>query len=163
MRILACCITAFSPATRSGWRALSGVTGGIWWLKRAARSNACKKALIERNVQLSNVLSDLSGMRIIGAIRKGQRAPAQLAALVEPEGKATPEDIAKSLEGIAECDLQLRDHLASLGSKGDLKTQPIGPKPKGKRGSRNAPQFALRTECIALPESTVRQSTAWMY
>ncbi|PYT23147.1 MAG: hypothetical protein DMG57_32950 [Acidobacteria bacterium] len=37
-------------------------------------------------------------------------------------------------------------HLESLGSKRDLKTQPIGPKPKGKKGSRNAPQFDLRTE-----------------
>jgi transposase len=131
-----------------------------------------QKALIEMNVQLSNVLSDLSGvsgMRIIAAILKGRRDPAQLAALVEPEVKATPEDIAKSLEGnwraellfvlkqqvelyrvyqdkIGDCDLQLRDHLESLGSKVDLKTQPIGPKPKGKKGSRNAPQFDLRTE-----------------
>jgi transposase len=47
---------------------------------------------------------------------------------------------------ITDCDLQLRKHLESLGSKRDLKTQPIGPKPKGKRGSRNAPQFDLRTE-----------------
>jgi transposase len=131
-----------------------------------------QKALIEMNVQLSNVLSDLSGvsgMRIIGAILKGQRDPAQLAAMVEPEVKATPEDIAKSLEGnwrdellfvlkqqvelyrvyqdkIGDCDLQLRQHLESLGSKVDLKTQPIGPKPKGKKGSRNAPEFDLRTE-----------------
>jgi hypothetical protein len=40
----------------------------------------------------------------------------------------------------------LRRHLESLGSKVDPKTQPIGPKPKGKKGSRNAPQFDLRTE-----------------
>src|ERR1700730_12192389 len=93
----------------------------------------------------------------------------KLATSVEPEVKATPEDIAKSLEGnwreellfvlsqhvelyriyqskIADCDLQLRKHLESLGSKVDLQTHPIGPKPKGKRGSRNAPQFDLRTE-----------------
>jgi len=131
-----------------------------------------QKALIEMNVQLSNVLSDLSGvsgMRIIGAILKGQRDPAQLAALVEPEVKATPEDIAKSLEGnwrdellfvlkqqvelyrlyrekIGDCDVQLRRHLESLGSRVDPRTQPLGPKPKGKRGSRNAPEFDLRTE-----------------
>jgi len=131
-----------------------------------------QKALIEMNVQLSNVLSDLSGvsgMRIIGAILKGQRDPAQLAALVEPEVKATPEDIAKSLEGnwrdellfvlkqqvelyrlyqekIGDCDVQLRRRLESLGSRVDPRTQPLGPKPKGKRGSRNAPEFDLRTE-----------------
>ena len=131
-----------------------------------------QKVLTEMNVQLSNVLSDLSGvsgMKIIGAILEGERDPWKLAALVEPEVKATPEDIAKSLEGnwreellfvlrqqvelyriyqekIADCDLQLRKHLESLGSKVDLKTQPIGPRPKGKKSSRNAPAFDLRTE-----------------
>jgi len=131
-----------------------------------------QKVLTEMNVQLSNVLSDLSGvsgMKIIGAILHGERDPWTLAALVEPGVKATPEDIAKSLEGnwreellfvlrqhvelyriyqekISDCDLQLRKHLESLSSKRDLKTQPIGPKPKGKKGSRNAPQFDLRTE-----------------
>ena len=131
-----------------------------------------QKVLTEMNVQLSNVLSDvsgMSGMRIIGAILEGERDPWKLAALVEPEVKATPEDIAKSLEGnwreelvfvlrqqvdlyriyqekITDCDLQLRKHLESLGSKRDLKTQPIGPRPKGKKSSRNAPAFDLRTE-----------------
>jgi transposase len=131
-----------------------------------------QKVLTEMNVQLSNVLSDLSGvsgMKIIGAILEGERNPWKLASLVQPGVKATPEDIAKSLEGnwreellfvlrqqvelyriyqekINDCDLQLRKHLESLGSKRDLKTQPIGPKPKGKKGSRNAPQFDLRTE-----------------
>jgi transposase len=131
-----------------------------------------QKVLTEMNVQLSNVLSDLSGMSgmtIIGAILKGERDPWTLAALVQPEVKATREDIAKSLEGnwreellfvlrqhvefyriyqekIADCDLQLRKHLESLGSKLDLRTQPIGPRPKGKKNSRNAPSFDLRTE-----------------
>jgi len=131
-----------------------------------------QKVLTEMNVQLSNVLSDLSGMsgmKIIGAILEGERNPWELAALVEPEVKATPEDIAKSLEGnwreellfvlrqqvelyriyqekITDCDLQLRRHLESLGSKRDLKTQPIGPRPKGKKSSRNAPSFDLRSE-----------------
>ena len=131
-----------------------------------------QKALTEMNMQLSNVLSDLSGMSgmtIIGAILKGERDPWTLAALVQPEVKATREDIVKSLEGnwreellfvlrqqvefyriyqekIADCDLQLRKHLESLGSKLDLRTQPIGPRPKGKKNSRNAPSFDLRTE-----------------
>ena len=131
-----------------------------------------QKVLTEMNVQLSNVLSDLSGMsgmKIIGAILEGRRDPWELAALVEPEVKATPEDIAKSLEGnwreellfvlrqhvelyriyqekIGDCDLQLRKHLESLGSKIDLKTLPIGSRPKGKKNSRNAPSFDLRME-----------------
>jgi transposase len=131
-----------------------------------------QKVLTEMNVQLSNVLSDvsgMSGMKIIEAILEGERDPWKLATFVEPEVKAKPEDIAKSLEGnwreellfvlrqhvelyriyqekITDCDLQLRKHLESLGSKIDLKTQPIGNRPKGKKKSKNAPGFDLRTE-----------------
>ena len=131
-----------------------------------------QKVLTEMNVQLSNVLSDvsgLSGMKIIGAILEGERDPWKLATFVEPEVRASPENIAKSLEGnwrdellfvlrqhvelyriyqekITDCDLQMRKHLESLGSKVDLKTQPIGQRPKGKKNSKNAPGFDLRTE-----------------
>ena len=131
-----------------------------------------QKVLTERNVQLSNVLSDISGvsgMKVIKAILDRVRDPWELAALVEPGVKATPEDIVKSLEGnwreellfvlrqhvefyqiyqkkIRACDLQLRKHLQSLGSKLDLQAQPLGPRPKGKKLSRNAPTFDLRTE-----------------
>jgi transposase len=131
-----------------------------------------QKVLTEMNMQLSNVLSDISGvsgMKIIQAILDGARDPWELAALVEPGVKATPEDIVKSLEGnwreellfllrqhvefyqiyqnkIRACDLQLRKHLQSLGSKLDLRAQPLGPRPKGKQASRNAPAFDLRTE-----------------
>jgi transposase len=49
-------------------------------------------------------------------------------------------------EKIVDCDLQLRQHLESLGSTVDIQAQPIGPKPKGKKGSRNAPHFDSRTE-----------------
>ena len=131
-----------------------------------------QKVWTEMNMQLSNVLSDISGvsgMKIIQAILDGARDPWELAALVEPGVKATPEDIVKSLEGnwreellfvlrqhvefyqiyqkkIRACDLQLRKHLQSLGSKLDLQAQPLGPRPKGKRLSRNTPAFDLRTE-----------------
>ena len=111
-----------------------------------------QKALTEMHVQLGNVLSDLSGvsgMNIIQAILEGDRDPKALAALVIPGVKATPEDIIKSLEGnwreelifvlrqhlelyriyqekVTDCDLQLRKHLESLGSKVDLEKQPLG-------------------------------------
>src|SRR6516225_11971194 len=124
------------------------------------------------NVQLSNVWSDIrgvSGRNMIQAILEGERDPWTWAAWVEPGGKATPEDIVKSLEGnwreelwfvlrqqvelyriyqekTRDCDLQLRKHLESLGSKVDLPTQPLGPRPKGNKNSRNAPAFDLRTE-----------------
>jgi hypothetical protein len=128
--------------------------------------------LIEMNVQLSSVLSDLSGvsgMSMIAAILDGERDPGTLAALAQPEVKASAHDIVKSLEGnwreellfvlrqdveldrmyqkkIHDCDLQVHKHLESFGSVVDLQTQPIGPRPKGKKGSKNAPHFDLRTE-----------------
>jgi transposase len=131
-----------------------------------------QKALIEMNIQLTSVLTDISGvsgMTIIGAILKGERDPWTLAALAQPGVKAIPANIAKSLEGnwreellfvlqqevelyrvyqdkIAACDQQLRRHLETFGSKIDLEVQPIGPRPKGKKGSNNAPAFDLRTE-----------------
>jgi transposase len=135
-----------------------------------------QKALIEMNIQLSNVLSDLSGvsgMRIVDAILAGQRDPHALAALANPHVKATKAQIAKSLEGnwrdellfvleqelklyrtyhqqIGECDLELQSQLRAMPGKVDLATQPIGPRPKGKRARGNAPQFDLRTELYRL-------------
>ena len=106
--------------------------------------------------------------------------------MVEPGVKATPKDVAKRLEGnwreellfvlrqhvelyriyhkkIRACDLQLRKHLDSWGSKLDLKTQPIGPRPKGKHNSQNAPAFDLRTDLYPLQASTGPKSTASMF
>ena len=121
-----------------------------------------QKALIEMNIQLSNVLSDssgVSGMNIIGAILKGERDPWTLAAMVEPEVKAALQEIARSLEGnwrdelvlvlgqhrdlyrfyqerIAHCDVRLRQHLESFGSKVDLAVQPIAAEAKRQKGSK---------------------------
>ena len=145
---------------------------GNWVAQAGSVIQRLQKVLTEMNVQLTTVLSDLSGisgMQIIKAILDGERDPWALASLVQPEVKATREDIAKSLEGnwrkellfilnqevesynlyqkkISECDLELRKHVESMGSRINLGTQPIGPKPKGKRGSKNAPDFDLRTE-----------------
>ena len=132
-----------------------------------------QKALTEMNLQLSNVLSDLSGvsgMKIVQAILNGERDPQVLAAMADPQVKAPPEGIAKSLEGnwrpellfvlqqqldqyrmlqsqIAECDRMLQPHLHTMAPKIDLATQPLGPRPKGKRAQGNAPHlFDLRTE-----------------
>jgi len=120
------------------------------------------------NIQLGNVLSDLSGvsgLRIIGAIWKESAIPGTWP-LWSSRGKGHGEDIARpegnwreellfvlrhrwnlpDLPGkIADCDVQLR-RIWVVRIKVDLEAQPIGPKPKGKKGSRNAPQFDLRTE-----------------
>ena len=103
-----------------------------------------QKVLIEMNVQLSNVLSDISGvsgMNIIQAILDGERDPWELAALAAPGVKATSEEIVKSLEGnwrqellfvlrqqvelyrtyqekIRDCDLELRRQTRVQGGSG---------------------------------------------
>jgi hypothetical protein len=44
----------------------------------------------------------------------------------------------------------LQQHLRSMESKVDLTTQPIGPRPRGKRARGIAPKFDLRTELYRL-------------
>jgi transposase len=102
-----------------------------------------QKTLTQMNIQLANVISDLSGwtgMRIVRAILAGERDPQALAALSHPGIRATRDVIAKSLEGtwqpdlvfvlqqevamydayqqrIAECDQALQDHLKGIPNR----------------------------------------------
>ena len=102
-----------------------------------------QKALTQMNIQLANVISDLSGwtgMRIVRAMLAGERDPQALAALSHPGIHANRATIAKSLEGtwrvdllfvlqqevttydaylqrIAECDQALEQHLGRLADK----------------------------------------------
>ena len=130
-----------------------------------------QKALTQMNVQLANVISDISGLTgqaIIRAIVAGERNPLKLAALSDPRVHASREEIAKSLEGnwrpellfvlqqevdmydiyqkrIAECDQRLQKHLASLTHP--LPLQPPTQKPKTKKpAAKNAPRFDLSSE-----------------
>src|SRR4029079_9634599 len=67
-----------------------------------------QKVLTQMNIQLANVISDLSGwtgQRIVRAILAGVRDPATLAALSHPGIHATQDTIAKSLEGTWQPDL----------------------------------------------------------
>jgi transposase len=154
-------------AARTLWRQRGNLVG-----EASSAIQRMQKTLVEMNIQLSTVLSDISGasgMGIISAILKGERDPWKLAALAQPGVKAAPREIALSLEGnwrqellfvlgqevelyrvyqkkIADCDRQIRKHLESFRSKVDLKVQPMGRKPRNKGNSKNAPQFELRTE-----------------
>jgi len=71
----------------------------------AARSTQCQhmqKALCQMNLQLSQVLSDVtgvSGLAIIGAILQGERDPAKLATLADRRVRAKPATIQKALQG----------------------------------------------------------------
>jgi transposase len=70
-----------------------------------ARSTQCQhmqKALLQMNVQLPHVLSDVtgvSGLAIIDAILKGERDPVKLAALVDRRVRASQQTIQQALRG----------------------------------------------------------------
>jgi transposase len=130
-----------------------------------------QKALIQMNVQLTNVLSDVSGttgMAIIREIVRGQRDPRQLAQYRESNVKASEEEIARSLEGtwnqrhlfelkqqlinfdhyqemIRDCDQELHRHLQTLEDKSDGGKLP--PVQRNKRARGHVPEgFDLRAE-----------------
>jgi transposase len=131
-----------------------------------------QKVLTQMNVQLANVISDLSGLTgqaIVRAILVGERDPWRLAQLSDARIQASRREIAKSLEGnwrpellfvlgqevemydtyqrrVAECDQQLRDHLASFAE--NLSPRPSEGEPKRKKANaaKNAPRFDLGSE-----------------
>jgi transposase len=130
-----------------------------------------QKALTQMNLQLSNVISDISGLTgqsIIRAILNGERDPQQLARFRDPRVKVTAAVIAKSLEGtwrdellfvlqqefdsyqgfqkkMEECDEKLYEHLQKMEGKADPKTLPAYK--RNKRPHGNVPEkFDLRDE-----------------
>jgi transposase len=72
-------------------------------LKDAGRAvQHIQKVLTEMNVQLTNAISDISGvtgMNIVRAILRGERNPHELAKLRDPRIQASEAEIAHSLEG----------------------------------------------------------------
>jgi hypothetical protein len=82
---------------RTYWRQrLQHVTGAATCVQRM------QKALTQMNIQLANVISDLSGVTgqlIVRAIVAGERDPRKLAELSHPRIQASRGEIAKSLEG----------------------------------------------------------------
>ncbi len=61
-----------------------------------------QKALVQMNIQLTQVLSDitgLTGLAIIRAIVAGERDPVTLAQLRKPNCKSSEDQIAKALTG----------------------------------------------------------------
>jgi len=130
-----------------------------------------QKTLTQMNVQLANVISDLSGLTgqtIVRAIVAGEREPKRLAALRDPRVQASQEEIVESLQGnwrpellfvleqevamydtyqqrIAECDKKLQEHLADFGDKVSPPTLDAQPKKK-RKAAKNAPHFDLTSE-----------------
>jgi transposase len=133
-----------------------------------------QKTLTEMNVQLANVISDLSGMTgmaIVQAILDGERDPRKLALLRDPHIKASKEEIIRSLEGnwreellfvlrqvhelyythvesIRECDQRIEAQLKTIEAKVDPVAQPL-PEARAKNrlpNRKHIPQFRLREE-----------------
>jgi transposase len=149
-----------------------------YWRQRAEHARGIgtcilrmQKALTQMNLQLANVISDLSGVtgqKIVRAIVAGERDPRKLAELSDPRIHASKEDIAKSLEGnwrqdllfvlhqevkmydiyqqrIAECDQQLEKHLAHFADTVLPQATEEAQKKKAKP-NKNTPQFHLSGE-----------------
>ncbi|MEW5624835.1 IS110-like element ISPpu9 family transposase [Pseudomonas putida] len=69
---------------------------------QAQTLNRMQKAMSQMNIQLANVISDISGvtgMKILRAICAGERDPVQLAELTDRRIKAGKEAVARSLHG----------------------------------------------------------------
>ncbi len=132
-----------------------------------------QKALTQMNLQIHNVISDITGvtgLAIIDAILSGERSPQKLAALKNGRIKASKDTIAKSLEGdylpehvftlkqslqvyrhyqqmVAECDREIENHLNTFDSRIDVDKKPPPPATStSRRGKGNEPNFDLRTQ-----------------
>jgi transposase len=121
-----------------------------------------QKVLTQMNVQLANVISDLSGLTgqtIVRAMLAGERDPRKLAELSHPQIRASREEIARSLEGnwrpellfvlkqelemydtyqrrMAECDGELKAHLNSFADKLAPEPAPDGPRSENGQGNK---------------------------
>jgi transposase len=141
----------------------------------AAHVQHMQKALVQMNVRLQHVLSDLSGqsgLAIIDALLSGERDPARLAQLRDPRVKASEATIRKALVGdwrpehlftlrqaresyrycqslIRECDAEIEQRLAALRSQVDpTRTPPPAPPrpPRAHKGELHLADADLRTE-----------------
>ena len=130
-----------------------------------------QKALTQMNIQLANVLSDISGksgQAIIKAILQGERDAGELAALCNGRVQASQEEVAASLEGnwqddllfvlqqeqdgyefcqtqMAECDRHLEQCLQQRADRSQGASLPVEKrKERRKKKKGNKPQFELR-------------------
>jgi transposase len=144
--------------------------------------------MAQMNIQLANVLSDVSGMTgqaIIKAILAGERDPHALAALRDWRVKAGEEEIARSLEGnwqedqlfvlkqeqdsnefcqkqIAQCDQLLQQYLLQQEDRSQGASLPEEKRRERLRKKKkgNAPQFDPRTELFRMTGADLTQIDA---
>jgi transposase len=147
-------------------------------IKSAARHvQRIQKALTQMNLQLANVLSDVTGktgQAILKAILAGERNPTLLAEFRDNRVKASKEQIARSLEGnwqedllflvkqeqdayefcarqIAECDERLQQYLKRRADRSAGAPLPNEKRPERLRKKKeNKPRFDLRAELFRM-------------
>ena len=134
-----------------------------------------QKALLQMNVQLNHVVSDITGvtgMSIIRAIVSGQRDPHKLAEFRDVRCKASTATVAAALYGnyrtehvftltqalelydfyqakVAECDVRIERALAELSADTEPAPAPL-PAPRHKARAPNAPSFDVRAALYKL-------------
>src|SRR5215472_685011 len=144
-----------------------------------------QKVLTEMNVQLANVISDLSGMtglRVLQAILDRERDSWKLAGLACPGIQASRKELAQSLEGhwreellfvlrqtheiyftflqnIRQCDECIEAHLKTMEAKVDELARPLpAARPKNRLPRRkHIPQFDLRAELYRVTGADLTQ------
>jgi len=154
-------------------------------LVRAAASHIqrMQKALTQMNIQLANVLSDISGVTgqaIIKAILAGEREPHKLAALRDCRVRASEEQIAQYLEGnwqedllfvlqqeqeayefcqqqMAACDRQLEQYLQQSEDRSQGASLPEEIRKGRLQKKGHKPQFDLRAELFRITGTNLTQ------
>jgi transposase len=138
---------------------------------RAAHIQHMQKALQQMNVQLAQVLTDITGMTglaIIRAIVAGERDPVHLARFRDPRCAHSTEDIAKALTGhyrpehvfalqqalalydvytaqVRECDAEIARQFQAITPVWDDDLPPLNRQDKALSHSKNAPAYDARS------------------
>jgi transposase len=139
---------------------------------RAAHIQHMQKALQQMNVQLTQVLSDITGETGLAILRKilaGDRDPVALAQLRDPRCRSTQAEIAKALTGnyrpehvfalkqalalydfytaqVSECDTEIERQYSALKPVVDPEQAPLPPSTKTNSHCKNAPDFDVRRQ-----------------
>ena len=137
---------------------------------RSAHIQHIQKALHQMNLQLTNVISDITGqtgLQILRAIAAGEYDPVKLAQYRNPRCHSSQDDLAKSLEGhykaehlfalrqalegydfytqqLQACDREIEQRYKAFKPQVDLQQQPLPPASKKSRRQATHPDYDLR-------------------
>ena len=144
--------------------------------ERARQIQYMEKALAQMNLQLDQVVSDLTGktgLEIIRAIVAGEHRPQELAKLRDGRLKHTEDDLVKALSGhyrqehlfvlkqallmfdsytqrINECDQEIQALLVEITPPPPSDLPPLPPNPKPNSHCKNAPSYDARAAMYKL-------------